>query len=51
MTLGIHLTRRNVAHANVTLHYSIMPYVGLVTTGVAATAEGVVEIPQRRPKA
>jgi len=27
------------------MHYSIMPYVGMVTTGVAATTDGLVDIP------
>ena len=28
----------NVHLANLTLHYNVMPYVGLLTSGVAATA-------------
>lgn len=44
-----HPPRRDVHEANVTLHYSLMPYVGMVTSGVAATAQGLVEIPEVRP--
>lgn len=37
----------NVHLANLTLHYNVMPYVGLLTSGVAATAQGEVAIPKR----
>ncbi|BEJ17041.1 hypothetical protein CspHIS471_0604420 [Cutaneotrichosporon sp. HIS471] len=36
---------KNIHNANITLSYHLMPYVGLVTSGVAATARGMVEIP------
>lgn len=36
---------RDIHHANITLSYHLMPYVGLLTSGVAATAEAMVEIP------
>lgn len=36
---------RNCHLANITAHYSIMPYVGIVRQGIAATASGPVEIP------
>lgn len=38
----------NVHLANLTLHYNVMPYVGLLTSGVAATAQGDVAIPKRQ---
>lgn len=49
---GFHLLERladdsNVHLANLTLHYNVMPYVGLLTSGVAATAQGEVAIPKR----
>jgi signal peptidase complex subunit 3 len=37
---------RNVPNANFTLHYSLMPYVGILSSGVAATAQGPVTIPE-----
>ncbi|GMK57305.1 hypothetical protein CspeluHIS016_0401390 [Cutaneotrichosporon spelunceum] len=36
---------KNIHNANMTLSYHLMPYVGLLTSGVAATAQGMVEIP------
>ncbi|RSH88511.1 uncharacterized protein EHS24_001056 [Apiotrichum porosum] len=36
---------QDVHEANVTLHYSLMPYVGMLSSGVAATARDLVEIP------
>lgn len=41
---------RDIHHANITLSYHLMPYVGLLTSGVAATAEGMVEIPELQKK-
>lgn len=37
----------NVHMANLTLHYNVMPYVGLLTSGVAATAQGEIAIPKK----
>ncbi|WVQ85026.1 hypothetical protein IAT38_007190 [Cryptococcus sp. DSM 104549] len=39
-------TFKDVPYANMTLHYSLMPYVGVLSSGVAATAEGPVDIPE-----
>ncbi|KAK6907973.1 signal peptidase [Kwoniella mangroviensis CBS 10435] len=39
-------TFKNVEYANMTLHYSLMPYVGILSSGVAATAQGPVTIPE-----
>ncbi|WVQ73373.1 hypothetical protein IAR50_002942 [Cryptococcus sp. DSM 104548] len=39
-------TFQNIPTANFTLHYSLMPYVGVLSTGVAAVAEGPVAIPE-----
>jgi len=36
---------RNVDSANMTLHYSLMPYVGILSSGVAATAQGPISVP------
>lgn len=36
---------RHVENANMTLHYSLMPYVGILSSGVAATASGPVTVP------
>ncbi|CAK9784417.1 putative signal peptidase [Cutaneotrichosporon oleaginosum] len=41
---------KNIHDANITLSYHLMPYVGLVTSGVAATAQGKVEIPDLATK-
>ena len=30
-----------------TVHYSLMPYVGLLSSGVAATAKGSIRMPGR----
>nr|XP_018262144.1 signal peptidase [Kwoniella dejecticola CBS 10117]OBR84302.1 signal peptidase [Kwoniella dejecticola CBS 10117] len=38
-------TFKDVEYANMTLHYSLMPYVGVLSSGVAATAQGPVTIP------
>ncbi|KAK8858773.1 hypothetical protein IAR55_003003 [Kwoniella newhampshirensis] len=37
---------RDIPTANMTLHYSLMPYVGVLSSGVAATAQGPVSIPE-----
>ncbi|KAI9634708.1 putative signal peptidase [Dioszegia hungarica] len=37
---------KGVATANFTLHYDLMPYVGLLSSGVAATARGPINIPE-----
>ncbi|KAL0240534.1 hypothetical protein I308_106328 [Cryptococcus tetragattii IND107] len=39
-------TFKDIPYANLTLHYSLMPYVGYLTSGIAATAEGPVSIPE-----
>lgn len=39
-------TIRDVPTANMTLHYSLMPYVGILSSGIAATAQGPVSIPE-----
>ncbi|WVO18074.1 hypothetical protein L204_105772 [Cryptococcus depauperatus] len=38
-------TFKNAPRANVTLHYSLMPYVGVLSSGIAATAEGPLDLP------
>ncbi|WWC70963.1 uncharacterized protein I206_104916 [Kwoniella pini CBS 10737] len=38
-------TFKDIEYANMTLHYSLMPYVGVLSSGVAATANGPVTIP------
>lgn len=38
--------RSGIATANFTLYYDLMPYVGLLSTGVAATARGPIELPE-----
>lgn len=45
------LTPSNIHLANLTLHYNVMPYVGLLTSGVAATAQGEINIPKHAAKA
>ncbi|WVQ96534.1 hypothetical protein IAU59_003639 [Kwoniella sp. CBS 9459] len=37
---------RDVEYANMTLHYSLMPYVGVLSSGIAAVAPGPVTIPE-----
>ncbi|WVF69024.1 hypothetical protein IAT40_003798 [Kwoniella sp. CBS 6097] len=39
-------TFRDVEYVNMTLHYSLMPYVGVLSSGVAATAQGPITIPE-----
>ncbi|XAO27598.1 hypothetical protein I312_106454 [Cryptococcus bacillisporus CA1280] len=39
-------TFKGIPYANLTLHYSLMPYVGYLTSGIAATAEGPVSMPE-----
>ncbi|GFZ44977.1 hypothetical protein JCM24511_02703 [Saitozyma sp. JCM 24511] len=39
-------TFKDVPTANMTLHYSLMPYVGILSSGIAATAQGPVSIPE-----
>ncbi|WRT67986.1 uncharacterized protein IL334_004961 [Kwoniella shivajii] len=39
-------TFKDVEYANMTLHYHLMPYVGVLSSGVAATAQGPVTIPE-----
>ncbi|ODN93399.1 signal peptidase [Cryptococcus wingfieldii CBS 7118] len=39
-------TFKDIPTANFTLHYSLMPYVGVLSSGVAAVAEGPVAIPE-----
>ncbi|RXK40324.1 signal peptidase [Tremella mesenterica] len=37
---------KNIPSANLTLHYSLMPYVGLISSGIAATAQGPIALPE-----
>ncbi|KAK4689697.1 signal peptidase complex subunit 3, partial [Tremellales sp. Uapishka_1] len=37
---------RNIPSANLTLHYSLMPYVGVLSSGIAATAQGPITLPE-----
>jgi len=37
---------REIPTANMTLYYSIMPYVGILSSGVAATAQGPITLPE-----
>ncbi|WOO76813.1 Adipocyte-related X-chromosome0 expressed sequence 2 [Vanrija pseudolonga] len=39
---------RTVDNANITLHYSLMPYVGILTSGIAAEAQGSVDITYKK---
>ncbi|WVR06531.1 hypothetical protein IAU60_003562 [Kwoniella sp. DSM 27419] len=39
-------TFKDVTHANLTLHYSLMPYVGYLSSGIAATAQAPIAIPE-----
>lgn len=41
-------TPRTVDNANITLHYSLMPYVGILTSGIAAEAQGSVDITYKK---
>lgn len=38
-----HVLIRDIPYANLTLHYSLMPYVGYLTSGIAATAEDLYQ--------
>lgn len=40
------LIYRGINTANFTLYYDLMPYVGMLSTGIAATAQGPVELPE-----
>ena len=37
---------REIHSANMTLKYSLMPYVGVLSSGVAATAQGPITLPE-----
>ncbi|KAL1413131.1 hypothetical protein Q8F55_000880 [Vanrija albida] len=39
---------KTVDNANITLHYSLMPYVGILTSGIAAEAQGPVDITYKK---
>ncbi|WWC88633.1 uncharacterized protein L201_003546 [Kwoniella dendrophila CBS 6074] len=39
-------TFKDVEYANMTLHYSLMPYVGILSSGIAAVAQDPVIIPE-----